>query len=93
MDLDWGKIWVLMYQTIHESVDVAGVFSHGKFVPKKFRWRSRECIVEAITYTGDFKDGGVRSRQYSVLVKGTLCRLLYNRETEDWFIEEVWYEG
>lgn len=82
-----------MYQTIHEQVEVAGVFSHSKFVPRKFRWRSREYLVEAITYTGEFKDGGVRSRQYSVLAKGTLHRLLYNRETEAWYLEEVWYEG
>lgn len=82
-----------MYLTIHEQIEVAGVFSHGKFVPKKFRWRSRELTIEGITYTGDFKDGGVRSRQYSVLVEGTLHRLLYNRDTEHWSLEEVWHEG
>ena len=82
-----------MYQTIHESIDVAGVFAKGKFRPTKFRWRDRSYRVSQITILADFTDGGRPQRQYSVVCDGNVYRLLYQRDSEIWFVEEVWCEG
>lgn len=82
-----------MYQTIHENIAVAGVFAQASFAPRKFQWRNREYGIEEVTYTAEWRDGGVRTRQYSVVSAGNMYRLLYNRETEEWWLEEVWCEG
>ncbi|HYD35752.1 MAG TPA: hypothetical protein VD999_06810 [Vitreimonas sp.] len=81
-----------MYQTIHEKIDVIGVYSHSTFKPVKFQWRDRVLKVEKITSIADIKDGGVKRRLYSVLVKGNLYRLLFHRDGEFWMLEEVWVE-
>ncbi len=82
-----------MYQTIGEEISVAGAFKHSKFKPTKFQWRQAVYPVEEITLINDVKDGGVRKRYYSLVAKGNLYRLCFNRETEQWLLEEVWYEG
>ncbi|HZZ98771.1 MAG TPA: hypothetical protein VFG51_02455 [Candidatus Saccharimonadia bacterium] len=82
-----------MYQTIHEKVAVAGVYNKTRFTPKKLKWKGRELEISKITFVNDFKDGGVRSRMYSVMAGGNLYRLNFNRETEIWTLEEMWYEG
>ncbi len=40
----------------------------------------------------ELKDGGVRQRLYSVVVGPNVYRLLFNRDTEEWWLEEVWCE-
>lgn len=82
-----------MYQTIHEPIAVAGVFAKGGFKPTKFRWRSREYPISQITILADFTDGGRPQRQYSVMSLGNVYRLLYARDDENWFVEEIWCEG
>lgn len=82
-----------MYQTIHEPIAVAGVFSHGTFVPKKCVWNGRVFLFSQITMVANFTDGGRPQRQYSVVSEGNVYRLLYWRDSEDWFLEEVWCEG
>jgi len=82
-----------MYQTIGEEVSVAGAFAHSTFKPVKFQWQAKIYPVEEITLVNDIKDGGVRKRYYSVVSQGNLYRLCFNRETEQWLLEEVWYEG
>lgn len=79
-----------MYQTINEPIEVAGVYTRSTFLPKKFRWKNREYLIQEITLKSDAKDGGVRTRLYSVLVAKELYRLKFNRENESWILEEIW---
>lgn len=82
-----------MYQPVQEAITVAGVFSQGKFLPKKFLWKQREIRVEEITMQARVKDGGVRKQFYSVLNQGNLYRLCYTLDWQEWELSEVWYEG
>lgn len=81
-----------MYQTIDEVIVVAGVYKPGGFYPVKFQWRQRTYQIEKTTFITELKDGGVRQRMYSVLVKGTLYRLKFDRAAEQWWLQEVWCE-
>ena len=81
-----------MYQTIHETIAVAGVYEQHKFTPKKFKWRNRQYVIDQITLSSAIKDGGVQFRTYSVMSGGNLYRLMFNRDDEGWFLEEVWCE-
>lgn len=81
-----------MYQRIDETIDVAGVYTKGTFVPKKFLWKNREYRISQITLRSDTKDGGMRKRLYSVTVGKEVYRLTFNRENEQWILEEVWVE-
>ena len=82
-----------MYQPVQDAISVAGVFSSGKFNPRKFLWNKREYFVEEITLESKVKDGGVRQQFYSVLSGGTLYRLRYTLDSQEWQLSEVWYEG
>lgn len=77
---------------INESIDVAGVYLKSTFIPKKFRWKSREFVITQITMRSDTKDGGIKKRLYSVMVGRELYRLTFNRDMETWQLEEVWIE-
>lgn len=81
-----------MYQTIGEKIEVAGVYTHATFVPKKFRWKQREFPIETITFITQVRDGSVQQRMYSILSKGNLYRLMFNRDTELWTLAEIWCE-
>ena len=81
-----------MFQTIGEKVEVAGVYKSATFIPKKLKWGKRVLPIEKITLMSDIKDGGVRKRIYSILCGNELYRLLFNRETEIWILEELWTE-
>lgn len=81
-----------MYQRIDEKVAVAGVYNHSTFLPKKFQWGPKTYTVEKITLISDIREGDIRKRLYSVLSQGTLYRLLFNRNTENWNLEEIWLE-
>jgi len=81
-----------MFTSINESIEIAGVFSGGKFVPKKFRWRERVITISQITLVNDTKDAGIKKRLYSVLDQKTLYRLEFNRDTEHWTLLEIWSE-
>ncbi|MEO8581036.1 MAG: DUF6504 family protein [Patescibacteria group bacterium] len=81
-----------MYQTIDEPIEVAGVYTKSTFIPKKFRWKNREYLIQQVTLKSDTKDGGVRKRLYSVLVGKELYRLTFNRESESWTLEEIWLD-
>ena len=80
------------YQTIHEKISIVGVYANGHFIPKKFRWGERVLRIDQITLQSDVKDGGIRQRFISVMVNNEVYRLCFNRETEDWWVEEVWVE-
>lgn len=88
-----------MYQTIGENIIVIAAYYQtrkprvGKLVPKKFLWRNQTYVIEEITLVNDTKDGGVRKSTFSAIVKGNIYRISFNRETEDWVLEEVWYDG
>lgn len=81
-----------MYQTIHEPIDVAGIYTKSTFTPKKFLWKNHEYVIGTITLKSDTKDGGVRKRLYSVTIGKDVYRLEFNRESESWMLEEVWVE-
>jgi hypothetical protein len=81
-----------MYQRIDEEISVIGVYKKGHFEPKRFQWKNKILSIERITLISEIKDGIIRKRLYSVLVKGTLHRLLFNRDTEKWTLEEIWVE-
>lgn len=81
-----------MYQTIHEKIAVIGVYNQGTFVPRKFQWQRRVYPVAQVTLTSDYKDGGVAKRMYSVASGANVYRLLFDRQDEQWFVEEVWCE-
>lgn len=80
------------YQTIHETIEVVGTYAHAAFTPKKMKWNNRIFPIDTITFTTDMRDGNVRKRIYSVVSKGTVYRISFNRETEQWFLEEIWCE-
>jgi hypothetical protein len=84
---------ILMYQTISEPIEVAGIYTKSTFIPKKFRWKNRVYPIQEITLQSDTRDGGVKKRLYSVVVGKELYRLTFNRDAESWLLEEVWIEG
>lgn len=83
----------VMYQTIHEKIDVAGVYAKSKFFPKKFRWGKKNIAIDEITFAADRRDGGARWRRYSVVCGPNVYRLDFHRDEEIWWLEEVWCEG
>lgn len=84
--------YIDMFQTITEKIEVAGVYQKAMFTPKRFLWRHKIYTIQQVTLISDLRDGQVRKRLYSVLALGTLYRLMFNRETEHWTLEEIWYE-
>lgn len=81
-----------MFQTIDEKVNVVGLYSGGKFLPKKIQWGERLLVIEEITLVSEIREGGVKKRMYSVVCGRELYRLVFNRETELWILEEIWVE-
>lgn len=79
-----------MFHSIGEKISVVGVYQGGHFLPKKFAWKTKVYPITKITLISDIKDGAVRLRLYSVLSETSLYRLLFNRETENWKLEEIW---
>ncbi len=82
-----------MYQSIEEEISVAGVFSQGKFQPKKFQWKQKIFPISAVTLTAKSRDGQVRLQHFSVVAKGNLYRLVFNQETQHWKLAEIWCDG
>lgn len=81
-----------MYQIIGETIWVAGVYKHAQFTPKKFKWRQREFSITQITLISDTRDGTVKKRLYSVVSGNEVYRLEFNRESEQWYLQELWVE-
>jgi hypothetical protein len=81
-----------MYQTIAEPIAVAGLYRHGKFVPRKFAWGRRQIQIDQITLTANVTDGGVKKRFYSVTAGADVYRLEFNRDYETWTLAELWVE-
>lgn len=81
-----------MYQPFHEKIAVAGVYKAGRFTPKWFYWRKKMYHVSEVTLRSDIKDGEVKKRLFSLVASGNVYRLEFNRDTEQWWLEEVWYD-
>lgn len=81
-----------MYQTIGEAIEVIGVYAHQTFTPRKFLWHGREYQIERITAVVSIRDGATRKRRYGVMSGSTSYRLLFNRDSEVWTLEEIWVE-
>lgn len=81
-----------MFQTIGERVEVIGSYSKGPFYPKKMKWNGRIFAIEKVTLISDIRDGDVKKRLYSFTSGKDLYRLMFNRETENWMLEEIWVE-
>lgn len=81
-----------MYHPINEKVAVAGIYTSGKFSPRKFKWRSQTFEVNQICTVHDFKDGSVRKRRFSVMANRNVYLLEFNRDQEIWTLEQIWIE-
>ncbi len=81
-----------MYQTLHETIRVAGVFAYGKFKPVWFDWHNEQFKISQITLISKIKDGGRQQRLYSIVVGNDVFRLLFDLQTHDWFVEAVWVD-
>lgn len=81
-----------MYQKIAETIAVVGSYNRHHFIPRKFLWRNREFIIKEITLISDVRDGAVKLRWYSVLVGQEVYRLLFNRDSETWTLDELWID-
>ena len=81
-----------MYQIIHETISVIGVYKNAHFVPRKFLWRNAEYSIKEVTFSADIRDGSVRKRHYTVVAGTTSYRLLFDRAEETWLLEEEWCE-
>ena len=81
-----------MYQTIDETISVAGAYTPGKFTPAKFRWRNRIYPIQEICSQHSFKDGNVQKRRFSVLARNTVFLLEFNRDQENWKLVQLWIE-
>ncbi len=80
------------YESINEQIDMVGSYTQGKFKPKKFRWHRRVLNIDRITLQSDIKDGGVKKRLFSVVVDKEVYRLEFNRDSEQWWLKEIWVE-
>ncbi len=83
----------VMYQRLHETVVVAGVYHHSQFEPVWFDWQQKRYQIKQVTLVTDVKDGGVNKRLYSVQAGNDIYRLEFNRDTDDWILKAVWIEG
>lgn len=81
-----------MYQTIGEPIEVVGVYARQTFSPRKFLWNRREYPVDRTTAVISIRDGQTRKRRYSIMSGSTSYRLLFNRDSEVWTLEELWVE-
>ena len=79
-----------MYKKIHEPIEVMGVYLGRAFAPRQFKWRQCRYKVDSVTLRTDYFDGSLKKRIYAVAVGVNLYRLLFNRESESWFLEEIW---
>jgi hypothetical protein len=82
-----------MYHTIHEPIQVAGVYEQSRFRPMKFRWQNRLYVIHEICTVHDFRDGSVNKRRFSVTSSGNVYLLEFDRYRETWFLEQVWVEN
>lgn len=81
-----------MYQDVYEQISVIGIYTTNTFIPKKFLWHSKEYLIREITWKSDVKDGGVKKRFYSVMSGNELYRIEFNRETENWILQQIWIQ-
>ncbi|HEX7017863.1 MAG TPA: hypothetical protein VF209_03070 [Patescibacteria group bacterium] len=79
-----------MFTKLHDRIQVIGIFTFKGFIPKKFQWKDKVYLINQVTLVSDVKDGGLRQRWYSVEVRGNVYRLLYNRDHDEWWLEEVY---
>lgn len=71
---------------------VAGVYDKCAFFPKKFKWTHQEYPIDRITLIANVKDGSIKKRLYTVMSGPNLYRLEFNRETEKWTLEAIWFD-
>ncbi|MDH5532804.1 MAG: hypothetical protein OEX81_00055 [Candidatus Pacebacteria bacterium] len=81
-----------MYQKIGEKIKVAGVYKDYTFQPFKFQWNGRQLKIDKITLVSNIKNGLIKKRLYSVMIGNDIFRLLFDRESESWTIDEVWVD-
>ncbi|PIR62113.1 MAG: hypothetical protein COU66_00155 [Candidatus Pacebacteria bacterium CG10_big_fil_rev_8_21_14_0_10_44_11] len=79
-----------MYEPIHETISVVGLYKNAQFVPRKFLWRQREYLISDINLIANIRDGAVYKRQYAVTAPGGAYRLVFDRAEETWSLEEIW---
>ncbi len=84
------RFTVVMYQTIHETIRVAGIYQQAQFKPVWFDWQNRRYDVEQVTLISDFRQGKIERKIYSVKAAGDVYRLVHNLKNQSWFLEQIW---
>ncbi len=79
-----------MFTTVHELIEVAGVYRQSGFLPKKFCWKNKVYAVDQVTAVAEIRDGQTKQRRYSVTSGGNVYRLLMHRDREVWWLEEIY---
>ncbi len=87
------RFTIVMYQTIHETVRVAGVFHCASFKPVWFEWNQRMLKIQKVTFVSNYKQGLVKSKIYSVVADDNTYHLTFDLNTLDWTLENVWIDG
>ncbi len=81
-----------MYQTIHETIKVGGIFHQAQFKPLWFVWQEKRFDINEITLISDLKNGKVKKKLFSVLANDNLYRLDYCPADQTWFLEQIWVD-
>lgn len=81
-----------MYQTIHETIRVAGIFDKLQFKPVWFVWKNKRFVIKKITLVSKLKEGSIEKIIYSVQVKSDVYRLDYFPQEKEWFLESIWID-
>lgn len=81
-----------MFTKINETIAVVGTYNHSSFKPRKFLWRDRVFPIQKITFITETRDGANKLRIYSIESQGSIYRILFNRETEEWQVSEIFCE-
>ncbi|MFH1508942.1 MAG: hypothetical protein ABIE68_02150 [bacterium] len=79
-----------MVETINEPINVVASFANGKVRPRKFVWGRRVYPVEAIHLIHRSRKGRAELYFFSVSDGVNVFKLLFNNETLDWVLEEVY---
>lgn len=84
----------MIFEDIHESIEVIAVFQSGKLNPLRFKWNERVYKIAKVN-GGWVSDEGInRYYHYSVTVNGPDCfELCFDSRNMNWELARVCLEG
>ena len=81
----------MMFEEIHEIIEVIVYFDGEKFRPIRFRWSGRAYQVSQINSTWSMRKGNIREYHFHVSTKESgSFELIYNTDNFVWKIGRVW---